>query len=867
MQIIESKNILENNKAMAGLQKLEDFGATWYLGKSENEPLLTCINNAKSLKHKFIVAYDYFHEGMTRPTKVYGSYKNSRKFYKQTKNIETDQRCFYVVVQENTGCCLFADLEWDLGWKSVDDIKQKFMTVVGNTLKSAGVELDTDEYLFANACDESTNKGSLHCHVPCIYFKDIKEQRRFFNAVHIELDKESNEWFFIEESDKSYILKTFIDFGVYNKNRQIRLPYSSKMKKDGIGVRPLIPEDQDNFDFQQWTITDLDECDDEPVDVSSYPAEITCCKRNVWSKELVQRIVDELGLDVTVDTFKGNNLISLRNKKSIRTCPINGEENKSDNAYLVIRDNKLHYYCHNEECKGCSKVIHEFEEDSRIIETKLVDCCLDGSHADCARLFQHRYGHNISVTDKKDGSFYHWNSTTLLWEYEPCITMIGLISNNLSEPFKRSLKFYLNKLNQASDKGDKAIINAKLKKINKCMTNINTSPYLNNIIKFYLSYSINKDFESKIVNKTTDELPIKNGKVINLRTLEIRNRTRKDYWSVECPVEYNPSLDLTDVHQFMDSITCNSTELKDYHRRLWGYMMTGEISDRSLHIFWGNGCNGKSSMVNIFKGIMGDVMATSLSEDVMVGKKSSRGASPEMMDLLYARCGIMPESEKKERINSKRVKTITGDDDIKARHLYGHLVQFRTQCKAIWPTNHKPVIDVEDQAILDRLKLIPFLGRFEKNETNTKYIKHLQDNCLDQFFTWFCTGVRDWYDGSSLKPTPEMMDEMNKYISECDAVAEFIEDTYDIVSDEEYENVPKMDKSKYRTERSMVYGMFMAWIGGNNKKDESMGKKEFYKALSNKYTHKNIKNKYFYLLREKGMDHDESDVDCGIRLL
>ena len=628
------------------------------------------------------------------------------------------------------------------------------------------------------------------------------------------------------------------------------------MKNDGFCVRPLIPEDEDNFDFRQWTIVDLTECDDDPVDVSSYPKEIECNKRNVWSKELVQGIVDELGLEVSVDTFKGNNLISLRNKKSIRTCPINGEENKSDNAYLVIRDNKLHYYCHNEECKGCSKVIHEFKEDSRIIESKLLEDCINsGTHAGCARLFQQRYGHNVFVTDKKDGSFYHWNDKTLLWELEPSVTMIGLISNNLFEPFNRRLQKVLQKSLEAKDKGEQAMYNAQVKKIQKLMKDINSTQFLNNIFKFYLSFSINKDFETKVVNKVADELPIKNGKVINLRTLEVRNRTRKDFWSVECPVEYDPSLDLSDVHKFMDSITCNSEQLKDYHRRLWGYMLTGEISDRSLHIFWGNGCNGKSSIVNIFKGVMGDVMATSLSEDVMIGMKTSRGASPEMMDLLHARCGIMPESEKKERINSKRVKTITGDDDIKARHLYGHLVQFRTQCKTIWPTNHKPIIDVEDQAILDRLKLIPFLARFEKNDTNTKYIKHLQENCLYQFFTWFYSGTRDWYAGNSLTPTPEMMDEMNKYISECDVVAEFIEDTYDIVSEEEYESIPKMDKSKYRTERNAVYAMFMAWISGNNKKDESMGKKEFYKALNNRCIEKKV-GKKFYLLREKGLDND-----------
>ena len=102
------------------------------------------------------------------------------------------------------------------------------------------------------------------------------------------------------------------------------------------------------------------------------------------------------------------------------------------------------------------------------------------------------------------------------------------------------------------------------------------------------------------------------------------------------------------------------------------------------------------------------------------------------MDLLHSRCGILPESEKEEKINSKRVKTITGDDEISARHLYAHIVKFKTQCKPIFPTNFKPTIDIEDKAILDRIKLIPFLANFEKTKTNSDYITKLQTNHLDE---------------------------------------------------------------------------------------------------------------------------------------
>ena len=261
-------------------------------------------------------------------------------------------------------------------------------------------------------------------------------------------------------------------------------------------------------------------------------------------------------------------------------------------------------------------------------------------------------------------------------------------------------------------------------------------------------------------------------------------------------------------------------------------MLTGEISDRSLHIFWGNGCNGKSSIVNIFSNITGD-FTTALNEDVML-KKTSRGANPEMMPLLTARCGALPESDKKEEINSKRIKTITGDDVITARHLFGHAISFKTQCKPIWATNHKPKINVEDQAILDRLKLIPFLARFEKNQENTAYIKDLQENKLDQFFTWFCTGAYDWYQGQELVPCKEMSDQMNIYISENDIVAEFLEDTYDLITKDEYAKLPKLEKCNWIENRTSFFGHFVAWVNDNNRRDDVLPKKEFYIQLDKK---------------------------------
>ena len=58
---------------------------------------------------------------------------------------------------------------------------------------------------------------------------------------------------------------------------------------------------------------------------------------------------------------------------------------------------------------------------------------------------------------------------------------------------------------------------------------------------------------------------------------------------------------------------------------------------------------------------------------------------------------------------------MTGYDTISARGLYSSTIQFTPICKPIMMTNHKPIFNVDDQAMLDRLKYIPFTARFTDN--------------------------------------------------------------------------------------------------------------------------------------------------------
>lgn len=331
----------------------DNLDLTIFYGKTPQE---RAFSYGLEQNHKLFVQVDLFLENSNGQTKGYGSYKNTKKFWSATKDV--DVKCIYEIIREDVPCKFFADIEWHLSHKSVEQVLSDFKVVVSEGMKS--IEdfcIDVDEFAILNACNADKDKGSLHITHPDVYFANLHDQKRFWSHVKDIIDEKHPDMFFQEETESNYITKTPIDFSVYTKNRAFRLPYSSKMK-DGTPERPLIPSDTER-QIDDYIITAPNN-GGECVDVSSLPIDMgTIGKRTMVSKALFQTLAETHG--VTLGAIKGN-FVTLKNKGT-RRCPIGGEENKSDNAYFSIKDNRVNYCCFDEGCRGRTLCIHKLEDN------------------------------------------------------------------------------------------------------------------------------------------------------------------------------------------------------------------------------------------------------------------------------------------------------------------------------------------------------------------------------------------------------------------------------------------------------------------------------------------------------------------------
>ena len=152
------------------------------------------------------------------------------------------------------------------------------------------------------------------------------------------------------------------------------------------------------------------------------------------------------------------------------------------------------------------------------------------------------------------------------------------------------------------------MLNTRLKQNQVLIKQILQSKTTKSILEVLLSKTRDEEFETRL-NKIPHLLPIKVGRIVNLKTLEVRERTREDFFSFELSVDYN--CNKQDSHpnasKFFEEICCGNAELTNYLKRLLGYCLTGETSERSLFIWWGEGMNGKSTVIDILKKILGRI--------------------------------------------------------------------------------------------------------------------------------------------------------------------------------------------------------------------------------------------------------------------
>lgn len=266
---------------------------------------------------------------------------------------------------------------------------------------------------------------------------------------------------------------------------------------------------------------------------------------------------------------------------------------------------------------------------------------------------------------------------------------------------------------------------------------------------------------------------VKNG-IIDLKTGDLLPHDREAYLTKQCPVIYNPDAPEPKLWlQFLSDIFGGDPYMLDYIQKCVGYSLTGSTSEQCAFFLFGTGRNGKSTFLEIVRGILGDYATNIQPQTIMVNPKSGNAPSSDIARLKGARLVTSVEPNEGMRLDEGLLKQLTGDDVVTARKMFSEEFEFKPEFKLWMATNHKPLIRGTDTGIWRRIHLIPFEVQIPPDKVDKK-LKYKLVKESEGILKWAVEGCIKWQNEGLTMPQ-KVLEAVREYQHEMDVISAFLD--------------------------------------------------------------------------------------------
>jgi P4 family phage/plasmid primase-like protien len=326
----------------------------------------------------------------------------------------------------------------------------------------------------------------------------------------------------------------------------------------------------------------------------------------------------------------------------------------------------------------------------------------------------------------------------------------------------------------------------KYKSLDETYKKLGSSSFIKGTTEFLQGKYYIKDIENKF-NENRDLLAFNNG-VFNTKTFEFRKTEPDDYITITTGYDYRTPTESEKqkVKQFLSKIF-PSVVVLTYILMVLSTVLTGHNSYEFFHIFTGTGANGKSLLMDLCKIVLGDYFTTISVSYLTKDNDGKDKTLPELVLTRYARMLVASEPEERDRFQTSFMKTITGNDEIKCRGLYGKPIKFVPHFKLWILANDVPKFTKYDNGIERRTRCVHFPTRFvvnPKNENEEKRDDFLKEKIIkDESWKFGLLGLLidalKTLQGKTLEMPKEVEKFTEKYLLENNPVGAWIKKYYD----------------------------------------------------------------------------------------
>ncbi len=271
-------------------------------------------------------------------------------------------------------------------------------------------------------------------------------------------------------------------------------------------------------------------------------------------------------------------------------------------------------------------------------------------------------------------------------------------------------------------------------------------------------------------------LNLENG-TLDLHSGELRSHDPEDMIRRLAPVAWSEMGACPRFDAFLRRVL-PSPEVREFVQRFAGLTLSGDTSAHGMVFLHGTGRNGKSTLVETLKAILGDYAVPFRTDALMKGRGSDAAVLSELAGLQGVRMTASIETEEGVGLNESMIKGLTGGEELVAKFMHQNTFRFRPEFKMWMSGNHKPTIRGDDDGIWERVMLVPFEVQIPAEERD----RDLPGKLLEEapgILLWALDGLDDFL-SDGLRPPAEVRAATDEYRSESDVFGQFLDERTEV---------------------------------------------------------------------------------------
>ena len=324
---------------------------------------------------------------------------------------------------------------------------------------------------------------------------------------------------------------------------------------------------------------------------------------------------------------------------------------------------------------------------------------------------------DVKFVHENSKTVYIWNPKKMIWEEHNTHHVRHIYLRYVISSIYMSICIAIRNIEEEDPISDSNLISTKEDLCNCLLKMLEISTLIRNINEIlpqYVEYTIDENFSLRL--NPAGYIAVKGNKIVDLKTGEVRDRLKTDYFTSELQIKYDPTAVSQLWERTLEQIMLFDKIKIRLLQEVLGYCLSGSCKEEKLIMIIGDNNSAKSFIINILDYILGHFL-TGLNSSLLVGRRKI--SLPK--ELKNKRIGVITDLE--ETIKTDKLKILVSNNKYADNFLHSDFVEKTSLRHVIIVTsNSRPKFSESNLSAWERLLVINFDAKFiEKPKAKNEF--------------------------------------------------------------------------------------------------------------------------------------------------